>query len=108
RFSFVPTCSDPGDLCSCPTRRSSDLDAEGLMKYTFERVPAFVNAFAPLDDVTVSCGAGAIALGFPVITNETENIFRVPKSLIVRSEEHRSELQSRFELVCRLLLDKKN
>src|SRR5207249_9653371 len=27
---------------------------------------------------------------------------------IVRSEEHTSELQSRFELVCRLLLEKKN
>ena len=59
-------------------------DAAGLMKYTMERVPAFVNAFAPLDDVIVACGAGAIALGFPVITNEQENIFRVPKSLIVQ------------------------
>ena len=55
-------------------------DAGALMKYTFERVPAFVNAFKPLDDVVVACGAGAIALGFPVVTNETENIFRVPKS----------------------------
>src|SRR5699024_12557417 len=27
---------------------------------------------------------------------------------IVRSEEHTSELQSRFDLVCRLLLEKKN
>ncbi len=61
-------------------------DAAGLMKYTFERVPAFVNAFAPLDAVIVACGAGAIALGFPVITNETENIFRVPKSLIVQED----------------------
>lgn len=61
-------------------------DAAGLMKYTFERVPAFVNAFGPLDDVVVACGAGAIALGFPVITNETENIFRVPKSLIVQED----------------------
>ncbi|MDY3772292.1 MAG: CO dehydrogenase/CO-methylating acetyl-CoA synthase complex subunit beta, partial [Candidatus Faecousia sp.] len=61
-------------------------DAAGLMKYTFDRVPAFVNAFAPLDDVIVACGAGAIALGFPVITNETENIFRVPKSLIVQTD----------------------
>ena len=26
----------------------------------------------------------------------------------VRSEEHTSELQSRFDLVCRLLLEKKN
>ena len=57
-------------------------DAGNLMKYTMERVPAFVNAFAPLDDVIVACGAGAIALGFPVISNETENMFRVPKSLI--------------------------
>ena len=61
-------------------------DAAGLMKYTFERVPAFVNAFKPLDDVIVAAGAGAIALGFPVITNETENIFRVPKSLIVQED----------------------
>ena len=34
----------------------------------------------------VACGAGAIALGFPVITNEQENIFRVPKSLIVQPD----------------------
>ena len=45
------------------------------MEYTMKRVPAFVNAFAPLDPVIVACGAGAIALGFPVITNETEYIF---------------------------------
>src|SRR5699024_7651502 len=57
-------------------------DAANLMKYTMERVPAFVNAFKPLDDVIVACGAGAIALGFPVISNETENMFKVPKSLI--------------------------
>ena len=61
-------------------------DAAALMEYTFKRVPAFVNAFAPLDDVVVACGAGAIALGFPVVTNETENIFRVPKSLIVQED----------------------
>ena len=59
-------------------------DAAGLMKYTMERVPAFVNAFAPLNDVIVACGAGAIALGFPVITNE--ETFRVPKSLIVQKD----------------------
>src|SRR5699024_12578727 len=29
-------------------------------------------------------------------------------SLAIRSEEHTSELQSRFDLVCRLLLEKKN
>src|SRR5699024_12856068 len=30
------------------------------------------------------------------------------RELIRRSEEHTSELQSRFDLVCRLLLEKKN
>src|SRR5438067_9230384 len=30
------------------------------------------------------------------------------KAPILRSEEHTSELQSRFDLVCRLLLEKKN
>src|SRR5438067_9310429 len=28
--------------------------------------------------------------------------------VVLRSEEHTSELQSRFDIVCRLLLDKKN
>ena len=60
-------------------------DAANLMKYTFERVPAFVNAFAPLDDVIVACGAGAIALGFPVITNQ-EGVSTVPKSLILQKD----------------------
>src|SRR5699024_11825664 len=30
------------------------------------------------------------------------------RSSVARSEEHTSELQSRFDLVCRLLLEKKN
>ena len=55
-------------------------DAAGLMAYTKERVPAFVNAFAPLNEVIVAAGAGAIALGFPVITNE--DTFAVPECLI--------------------------
>ena len=45
-------------------------DAAGLLAYTKERIPAFVNAFAPVDDVVLAAGAGAIALGFPVITND--------------------------------------
>ncbi|MFR7831235.1 MAG: hypothetical protein ACLU3F_07580 [Blautia wexlerae] len=60
-------------------------DAATLMDYTMKRVPAFVNAFAPLNDVIVACGAGAIALGFPVITNQ-EDVARVPKSLICQKD----------------------
>ncbi len=61
-------------------------DYDAVMEYTFKRVFAFVNAFAPVNDVTVAHGAGAIAMGFPVITNDTENMFRVPKSLIVQED----------------------
>ena len=57
-------------------------DFPALAKYTMERVRAFVNAYKPLSDEIVSYGAGAICLGFPVVSNETENMFRVPKSLI--------------------------
>src|SRR2546428_1917536 len=32
----------------------------------------------------------------------------LPELVVVRSEEHTSELQSRSDLVCRLLLEKKN
>src|SRR5699024_11938281 len=42
-----------------------------------------------------------------VITSEVATrYFATPKT--IRSEEHTSELQSRFDLVCRLLLEKKN
>ena len=60
------------------------MDYWGMNTYTLERINAFVNAYAPVDDMTVACGGGAIGLGFPVITNETEYMWRVPKSLIIQ------------------------
>ena len=59
-------------------------DAASLLTYTKDRVPAFVNAFKPVDDVVLAAGAGAIKLGFPVISNEDENIVEVPGALIAR------------------------
>lgn len=44
-------------------------DLAGLLEYTKNRVPAFVNTFGEIDSVVVSAGAGAIALGFPVIVD---------------------------------------
>ena len=40
-----------------------------LLEYTKQRVPAFINTFGELNEVVVSAGAGAIALGFPVVTD---------------------------------------
>ena len=44
-------------------------DLQSLLKYTKERVPAFINTFGPLSEVMIAAGAGAIALGFPVISD---------------------------------------
>ncbi|MFV0528590.1 MAG: acetyl-CoA decarbonylase/synthase complex subunit alpha/beta [Lachnospiraceae bacterium] len=57
-------------------------DTKGLQQYNFHRINAFVNAFGPLDEKTVACGAGAIYYGFPVVTNDMDYTPAVPKSLI--------------------------
>src|SRR5438067_10783443 len=87
------------DLPSFPTRRSSDLAVTSRWLTPETRadlassVPAHCSAMpAPQEP------PGALS---------KENIEKVAMRLILRSEEHTSELQSRFELVCRLLLEKK-
>ena len=61
-------------------------DYEGMWRYTMKRVNAFVNAFEPVDDQTVCLGAGAIQLGFPVVTNQEDNMWAIPKSLIIQKD----------------------
>lgn len=59
---------------------------DDMNRYTMDRIFAFVNAYEPVNDMTVACGAGAIALGFPVITNDDNDMWRVPKTLIVQPD----------------------
>jgi acetyl-CoA synthase len=61
-------------------------DREEFDDYTFRRIRAFVNAFSPVPDLTVACGGGAIAMGFPVITNDVNDMWAVPKSLIIQPD----------------------
>ena len=56
-------------------------DLAGLLKYTKERVPAFVNTFGAIDNVVVSAGAGAIALGFPGVVDIDLGENQVPGAL---------------------------
>src|SRR2546428_3752418 len=51
-------------------------------------------------------GAGEILLT-SMDTDGTQHGYDLPLTRAVRSEEHTSELQSRSDLVCRLLLEKK-
>ncbi len=57
-------------------------DLAGLLDYTKKRVPAFVNTFGALNEVVVSAGAGAIALGFPVIVDIDLGENQVPGALV--------------------------
>ena len=68
-----------------------------LLAYTKERVPAFVNTFGALDPVTVSAGAGAIALGFPVIADIDLGDMQVPGAL-VSVTDHSQTAQKSYEL----------
>lgn len=55
-----------------------------VLQYCSDRVPAFVNAVGPLSELVVSCGAGAIALGFPVVTDQT--VTEVPTLLLTQKD----------------------
>ena len=55
-----------------------------ILQYTADRVPAFVNAFGPLSELVVSAGAGAIALGFPVMTDQ--DVPEVPTLLLTQKD----------------------
>ncbi|MDR3225005.1 MAG: CO dehydrogenase/CO-methylating acetyl-CoA synthase complex subunit beta, partial [Clostridiales Family XIII bacterium] len=61
-------------------------DRWALDDYTFWRIHAFVNVFDPVSDLVVSCGGGAIAMGFPVITNDEKDMWPVPKSLLIQKD----------------------
>lgn len=73
-------------------------DLSTLLTYTKERVPAFVNTFGAIDEVVVSAGAGAIALGFPVIVDIDLGENQVPgalESVLDHSETVKHSLELR-------------
>src|SRR5690606_8536687 len=62
-----------------------------------------------------TCGPSALMMAmrtldpqFPLDRSQELRIWREATTIFMRSEEHTSELQSRENLVCRLLLEKKN
>src|SRR5690349_24183662 len=83
-------CVEHCDLRSFPTRRSSDLPATS---FTYSRVSG-LNAQ----------GRGLVTAASSVARYRRG---RGDQPAALRSEEHTSELQSRRDLVCRLLLEKK-
>ena len=69
----------------------------GLLDYTKNRVPAFVNTFGAIDAVVVSAGAGAIALGFPVVVDIDLGENQVPGALVSVCD-HNETVKTSLEL----------
>src|SRR5690606_40699066 len=105
--SAVRYCyADQRDLHSFPTRRSSDLCRPfvGTRRKSKDQLPSFPGngGFIPHPDLDSGLGPGR---GWWVRLAALPAGRAKPDG--VRSEEHTSELQSRENLVCRLLLEKK-
>src|SRR5207248_10384692 len=96
RTSFFTPSPPPRPLHSFPTRRSSDLPR--LVASADHR------AGDPLDARRHARAPGQ-ARGEPVLPARGAAAAR--RGVLGRSEEHTSELQSPYDLVCRLLLEKK-
>src|SRR5690606_40959145 len=105
RFLFE-SYGDPRDLHSFPTRRSSDLATAVVLSF------ASCKSDSGLKVVVEKAEKRTIVETVPAtgqIYPEVEvKISPDISGEVVRSEEHTSELQSRENLVCRLLLEKKN
>src|SRR5699024_12051329 len=64
--------------------------------------------FFPVSDARLNSFYDNRCTEYGSIQNRTDRPVRaLPHLFQIRSEEHTSELQSRFDLVCRLLLEKK-
>src|SRR5207249_8004347 len=91
-----------------PLRSHSILSADTRPKFCAALVPSSPNQERPRLEGTFHAPPNT-ARGFAVESSGSAR--RTPPCVTVvtrRSEEHTSELQSRFDLVCRLLLAKKN
>src|SRR5207248_9518862 len=95
-LSFLQSHHPPRDLHSFPTRRSSDLP------WTLASpIPTAARAVGADSDGTYIYAYGSFYGG------GTGSEFARYNPMSNRSEEHTSELQSPYDLVCRLLLEKK-
>src|SRR5207249_7870852 len=82
-------------------------------KYACDRGASAATVTAKRRVARVPVGTGELMASSRSTLHPTGALNSIPSSVSLaspafRSEEHTSELQSRFDLVCRLLLEKKN
>src|SRR5699024_12140355 len=93
---------------SFPTRRSSDLtktaDGVTLTDYSYDPLYLAGEGETASGKIEIWNTADQIALyESSYVGRVSDEIYESLKGSLERSEEHTSELQSRFDLVCRLL-----
>src|SRR5690606_41926331 len=100
-FLFFSCYGDHPDLHSFPTRRSSDLEPLVADRQAIAEAPS---QRVVMNDIAVPNAPGVVHQRLQRLI-----VFVAPITALLpyRSEEHSSELQSRENLVCRLLLEKK-
>src|SRR5207237_1474917 len=102
-MSFLSFSVAPLAPHSFPTRRSSDLLRERTVYYLYQfRIARIERGFIPCSSFLDS-GKQSFRL-YRIFQQCDRPSYFCPD----RSEEHTSELQSHLNLVCRLLLEKKN
>src|SRR5699024_11938697 len=102
RLSFSHPHAHHPALPSFPTRRSSDLATATAMLAAGDPIVVRHGRIAVQSTITTSTLQSAVAHAAKDEATLGQKGIGIP-----RSEEHTSELQSRFDLVCRLLLEKK-
>src|SRR5699024_12582785 len=107
--TLLALCSarTPRHLPSFPTRRSSD-----LTKAARAALNDLVDSLGPWSELLVDAfGVPSEITSVNLMQRYEDMVTKAESDPAVgqpgRSEEHTSELQSRFDLVCRLLLEKK-
>src|SRR5207248_10584247 len=94
-------------LLSVPTRRSSDLHEQARLALTALRDQ--IRSIHPqvLTDFGLAEAVRELAERCPIpVEVDLDLPGRLPPEIESRSEEHMSELQSPYDLVCRLLIEK--
>src|SRR5699024_11583358 len=104
-FSFLHCHRLPPHIPSFPTRRSSDLSSVAVGRHTGKNQHKLPESLS-VCDIVWACRLPARVLGRFLDRCLTASSTACAPA-ISRSEEHTSELQSRFDIVCRLLLEKK-
>src|SRR5262249_59595138 len=99
-FSYVSL--HPPSLPFSPTRRSSDLGGRVSTRLNIFEFAGMLGILGGLGVVALVPAAWGWKLALAIVSAPV-----VISLLLLRSEEHTSELQSLTNLVCRLLLEKK-